>query len=203
MQFQKPLLALLVSAAFAAPAFAQEAPPPAPNNAADVQRDVNQQQRIEQGLQSGQLSTKEAGGLERQQKHIDRMEQRADRNGSTSPAEQSRIDAAQNRASANIYRDKHNAVTGNPQSASSQRMQADVQRNVNQQQRIENGVRNGSLTNRETGRLEGGQARVDRGEANAAANGRVGAGEQARIQGRENRQSARIFNKKHNARRRS
>ena len=27
----------------------------------DQQRDVNQQQRIEQGLQSGQLSTKEAG----------------------------------------------------------------------------------------------------------------------------------------------
>ncbi len=28
---------------------------------------VNQQQRIEQGLQSGQLSTKEAGSLERQE----------------------------------------------------------------------------------------------------------------------------------------
>ena len=37
-------------------------------NAADVvQRDVNQQKRIEQGLQSGQLNTKEAGKLEREE----------------------------------------------------------------------------------------------------------------------------------------
>ncbi len=36
-----------------------------------TQRDVNQQERIEQGLQSGQLSTKEAGQLERQQSRID------------------------------------------------------------------------------------------------------------------------------------
>src|SRR5438552_1181866 len=102
----------------------------------DQQRDVNQQQRIEQGLQSGQLSTKEAGQLERGQQHIDRMEARDLKNGSISPAEQARLNAAQNRQSQAIYNDKHNAVTGNPNSASSQRMQADVQRNVNQQQRI-------------------------------------------------------------------
>ena len=42
----------------------------------DQQRDVNQQQRIEQGLQSGQLSTKEAGSLEHQEKHVDNMEAR-------------------------------------------------------------------------------------------------------------------------------
>ena len=79
-------------------------------------------------------------------------------------------------------------------------MQSDVQRNVNQQQRIANGINNGSLTNREAGSLERGQAHVDRKEANAAANGHVGAGEQRRIQGSENHQSNRIYNKKHNAR---
>ncbi|MBV8852307.1 MAG: hypothetical protein JOZ93_18575 [Sinobacteraceae bacterium] len=165
----------------------------------DQQRDVNQQQRIEQGLQSGQLSTREAGQLERQQQHIDRMEAHDLKNGSISPAEQARLNAAQNRASASIYADKHNGVTGNPNSASSQRMQADVQRNVNQQQRIANGINNGSLTNRETGALERGQAHVARREANAAANGRVNAAEQRKIQRAENRQSARIYRKKHNA----
>jgi hypothetical protein len=74
-----------------------------------------------------------------------------------------------------------------------------VQRNVNQQQRIEQGETSGSLTNREAGSLEHGQAKVDRKEANAAANGHVSAKEQKGIQKAENKQSARIYKKKHNA----
>ena len=89
-------------------------------------------------------------------------------------------------------------MAGNPNSASSKRMQADVQRNVNQQQRINQGVRSGELTNKEAGSLERGQAHVDRAEARAGANGHVGAAEQARIQGKENHQSTRVYNKKHN-----
>jgi hypothetical protein len=166
----------------------------------DQQRDVNQQQRIESGLQSGQLSTREAGQLEHQQQHIDKMESRDLRDGSMSAGEQARLNAAQTRASATIAADKHNGVVGNPNSASSQRMQADVQRNVNQQQRVANGINNGSLTNHEVGSLERGQAHVDRKEANAAANGHVGAREQGRIQRSENRQSARVYRKKHNGR---
>jgi hypothetical protein len=189
-------LGMAASALFASAAFAQ-------NAVQDQQRDVNQQQRIEQGLQSGQLSTKEAGQLERGQQQLDRTEARDLKNGSISPAEQSRLNALQNKESNKIYADKHNAVLGNPNSASSQRLQSDVQRNVNQQQRIANGIHNGSLTNREVGSLERGQAHVDRKEANAAANGHVGAGAQARIQRSENHQSNRIFNKKHNGRVRS
>ena len=165
----------------------------------DQQRDVNQQQRIEQGLQSGQLSTKEAGSLERQEQHVDNMEAHDLKNGSMSAGEQARLNAAQNKVSGDIYADKHNGVTGNPSSASSQRMQADVQRNVNQQQRIQNGMDNGSLTNREAGSLERGQGHVSGKEANAAANGHVSAREQGRIQRSANRQSGRIYRKKHNA----
>ena len=166
----------------------------------DQQRDVNQQQRIEQGLQSGELNTKEAGRLERDQQHVDRLEAHDLRDGHVSAAEQLRLDKAQNAASADIYRQKHDAQTGNANSASSQRMQADVQRNVNQQQRVQNGMQNGSLTNHEASRLEAGQARTDRKMANAAANGRVGAAEQARIQRTENRDSRQVYRKKHNAR---
>jgi hypothetical protein len=78
-------------------------------------------------------------------------------------------------------------------------MQADVQRNVNQQQRIQNGMDSGALTNKEAGSLERGQAHVARREANAAANGHVSGAEQGRIQGSENYQSGRIYNKKHNS----
>jgi hypothetical protein len=165
----------------------------------DQQRDVDQQGRIEQGLQSGELSTKEAGQLERDQQHVDRMQANDLKNGKITPAEQARLNAAQNAASRQIYADKHNATTGNPNSLSAQRMQADVQRNVNQQQRIQNGMDSGALTNREAGSLERGQAHVDRREANAAANGHVSGAEQRRIQGSENYQSARVYNKKHNA----
>ena len=120
------------------------------------------------------------------------------RDGKLTGADQAQLNRMQNKASATIYQDKHNAATGNPNSKSSERMQADVQRNVNQQQRIEQGEKSGSLTNREAGSLEHGQAKVARKEANAAANGHVGAKEQKNIQKAENKQSRRIHNKKTN-----
>jgi len=191
---KRSFFAVAFALVFAGAAQAQEQ-----GAAVEAQRDTNQQNRIEQGLQSGQLSTREAGRLERQEQHIDRQEAHdLKQGGALTPQEKARINREQNQVSRNIERDKHNGATGNPNSASSQRMQADVQRNANQQQRITNGINNGQLTNKEAGRLEGGQARVNRSEANAAANGHVGAGEQARIQGRENRQSDRVYDKKHN-----
>ncbi|MDE0856843.1 MAG: hypothetical protein OSA97_20705 [Nevskia sp.] len=190
MNIRKTYIAALAASLISGAALAQGAPQNATQ--ADTQRDINQQQRIEQGLQSGQLNTKEAGQLERQQQHIDNMQARDLKNGAITPAEQARLNAAQNHASQSIYDDKHNGVGGNPDSKSSERMQADVQRNVNQEQRIENGEKAGQLNNRQVGRLEHGQARVDRKEANAAANGHVGAAEQRNIQRAENHQSHRI-----------
>jgi hypothetical protein len=185
-------LALLVAGSIAAPVLAQ-------TTGSEVQRNTNQQQRIEQGLQSGALTTHEAGQLERQQTQVDRMEKNALKDGSLSPAEKARIEAAQNKTGKSIAADKHNAKLGNPASKSSQRMQADVQRNVNQQARIEQGVKSGQLSNQEVASLERGQAHVNRAEANAAANGHVGAVGQANVQGKENVQSARVHNKKTNA----
>ncbi|MDR3390025.1 MAG: hypothetical protein P4L92_23555 [Rudaea sp.] len=188
--------ALVLAFALTSAAIAQAQEQPA---AVATQRDANQQERIEQGLQSGQLNTKEAGQLERDEQRIDRTQARdLKQGGALTPQEKAQITHEQNQASKDIYQDKHNAVTGNPDSASSKRLQADVQRNANQQQRITNGINSGQLTNKEAGHLEAGQKREARNEANAAANGHVGAGEQARIQGRENRQSQRIYNKKHN-----
>jgi len=187
---KRTLIAIAV-ATLSTSAFAQTA-------ASETARDTEQQSRIEQGLQSGQLSTREASSLEHQEQRIDRTEARDMRDGTLTSGEKAQIQREQNHVSGDIYRDKHNGVTGNPNSASSQRMQADVQRNVNQQARINQGIRSGQLSNHEAGSLERGQAHVDRREARAGVNGHVGAGEQARIQGRENRQSARVYDKKHN-----
>ena len=165
----------------------------------EVQRNLKQQERVEQGLQSGQLNTREAAKLESGEAKVNRMESNAMKDGTLSPAEKARIQKAQNAESARIYNQKHDAQTGNPNSASSQRMQADVQRNVNQQARIKQGVSTGNLTTAETGKLEHGQAKVSRKEAAAGANGHVGPYEQARVQHAENVQSARVHAKKHNA----
>ena len=190
MKLGKLFISAAIAAAFAPSAFAQ-------GTGEVIQRDVNQQQRIEQGLQSGQLTTREAGKLEGEEARIDKMEKNALKDGKLSPQESARINRAQDQVSRDIYREKHDAQVGNPNSASSQRMQADVQRNINQERRIEQGVKSGQLTNREVGKLENGQARVDRDEARAGANGHVNAKEQQRIQKAENQQSKHIYKQKH------
>jgi hypothetical protein len=165
----------------------------------DEQTNVNQQERIEQGLKSGELTTHEASRLESEQRHVDRVESRALQDGAISASEQARIKASESHASADIYRQKHDAADGNPDSASSRRLQADVQRDANQQERIQKGLDSGALTNREAASLERGQARDEQRQANAAADGHVGAVEQRRIRGGENHQSRRIYRNKHDA----
>jgi len=185
-------LALLIGSLFSTATLAAET-----RAERDQERNVDQQERIEKGLQSGELTTREAGKLEREQAHVDHMESSAMKDGKIGAGEQARINAAQNRASHNIHSQKHDAQKGNPHSASSKRMQADVRRNVNQQERIHNGLESGALSNKEAAKLEHGQAHVERHEANAAADGHVGAGEQARIQRNQNQQSRRIHREKH------
>jgi hypothetical protein len=162
-----------------------------------VQRDINQQKRIEQGLQSGALNTREAARLEREQSQVGRMQANAAKDGKVNAAERARIDAAQNKVSQDIYREKHDAQSGNPNSASSQRMQQSVQRNINQQERIKQGLQSGELTTREAGRLERGEAHVQRMQADAGANGHVGAREQRMVQHAQRHQSDRIYRQKH------
>jgi hypothetical protein len=183
-------LAAALGLAFSAGAFAQA-------GSGTVQRDANQQNRIEQGLQSGQLNTREAARLEREQSQVERDQARAMKDGKLSPAEKARLAREQDKVSRDIYREKHDAQTGNPSSASSQRMQADVQRNINQQNRIEQGVQSGQLTTREAGRLEAGQARDNAAQARAGADGKVTQREQRRVQSAENKQSQRIHREKH------
>ena len=187
------ILVAAVVTAFSGAVFAQSG---------TVQRDVNQQNRIEQGLQSGQLDTREAARLEREESKLERDQSRALRDGNLSAAEKARLAREQNRTSRDISREKHDAQKGNPASASSRRMQTDVQRDRNQQRRIEQGVRSGQLTDREAARLEHGQARDSSLQARAGADGHVGAREQRREQRNENRQSRRIARQKHDAQRR-
>jgi len=180
--------ALLIGASLGA--FAQTA-------ASTVQRDVKQEQRIEQGLQNGSITTREGALLERDEAKVDRLQAKSMKDGKLSANERSELKAAQNKASRDIHTATSNGVNGNPLSASSQRMQADVQRNANQQQRIESGLKDGSLTKHEAAKLEHGQAKVDHKEYVAGRDGHVGAKEQKKVQRSENKQSDRIHHEKH------
>jgi len=85
----------------------------APAGAATVidQRQENQERRIDQGIQSGQLTGPEAERLQRQQNRIETMESKAQADGKVSAAERRKIRRAQNRASRRIWREKHDAQT--------------------------------------------------------------------------------------------
>lgn len=89
----------LLALAVAAPAFAQSI----------VQREVNQQTRIANGVQSGELNPTETARLERQQARLQRTvaRDRADGRGLTA-VERAKIDARQNHLSREIARTRHN-----------------------------------------------------------------------------------------------
>jgi hypothetical protein len=146
---------------------------PATGVAAEEQfqvRDARQQQKVEQGLQSGDLSVKQAGQLERREAHIEKMEAHDLKNGPITAQEQANINAAQNREYGALKRDESAGAINNPNSRSAQRMQKDVQRDADQDRRIANGVKDGQLNERQAARLDAGAAHVDAKESVDARN---------------------------------
>ena len=77
------------------------------------QRKENQQQRIGQGVQSGQLTAGETANLENKETRLNHEERdmREDNGGKLTAKDRGRINRQQNRLSRNIYRDKHNGRT--------------------------------------------------------------------------------------------
>lgn len=108
----------LTAALLLAPAavFAQNAspaptlPPSQATSKTINNRKVDQQDRIAQGVQSGQLTAKETSHLEKQEAGINKEEvgMREADNGKLTKADKKTLDKAQNKESKRIYRDKHN-----------------------------------------------------------------------------------------------
>jgi hypothetical protein len=70
-------------------------------------REKRQDARIDQGVASGQLTTKEAAKLDARQTRIQQLEASAKADGNVTKAERSQIRQAQDNASKAIYRQKH------------------------------------------------------------------------------------------------
>lgn len=96
----------LAAVVAAAPAFAEDPAMPVVEK-----RQQLQQERIGQGVGSGQLTPREAIRLEKQQAGIERAERRAGADGKITPNERARLHRKQDRASRRIYRQKHDAQT--------------------------------------------------------------------------------------------
>ena len=94
-------LLVAVLAAFALPVLAQTTTPNID------QRQVNQQQRIDQGVQSGQLTGKEAARLEKGQAQVEKKEAKAKADGKVTPKERENLQQAQNKQSQKIKHAKH------------------------------------------------------------------------------------------------
>lgn len=180
-------------------ASASQAAAPAPKPDPTIgQRKENQQDRIANGVKSGQLTAGETSKLETKEAAIN-GETKADRaanGGKLTTAEKQQINKQQNQVSKDIYRDKHNANTaqyGNNKVG---------QRRENQQDRIAQGVKSGQLTAGETAKLENQQKGINQQvKADRAANGgKLTTGEKAQVNHEQNQASRNIYRKKHNAR---
>ncbi len=81
---------------------------------------------------------------------------------------------------------------------SQRRLAASESRDANQDQRIANGVANGSINTREAGRLDAREAGIERSQARLASDGNFSRRDFARVNYRENRTSRGIFRARHN-----
>ncbi len=73
-------------------------------------RQVRQSRRISQGVKSGALTKRETRSLIKQQRRIQRTKKRAWSDGSLTGRERARLELYQDKASARIYRLKHNSI---------------------------------------------------------------------------------------------
>lgn len=157
-------------------------------------REANQDQRIANGLRSGQMTSGEAARAERTQSNIDQQvhNDRVANGGALTNQERQQINQEQNAASRQIYNEKHNGNTVAPNEVDN--------REANQQQRTAQGLRSGQMTSGEAARTNRNQAAVAQQVHNErTANGGALTQQQRQQANREeNKNSRQIYNEKHN-----
>jgi hypothetical protein len=164
------------------------------------QRMQNQQQRIDQGINSGQLTPREAGRLEAEEARIKQDELRMKSDGNLTPAERQRLNRELDKSSGDIYRQKHDAQTANVGQGGAGGNVNDPniqQRMQNQERRIQQGVNSGALTPKEAGKLEAREAKIKQDEARMKSDGKLTAKERNKLNKELDNASDRIYKQKH------
>jgi hypothetical protein len=192
------VIVFCVPSAFAQQSDTSTSATPTDKPATIAQRKDNQQDRIAQGIGSGQLTAGETKNMETEEGDVNKEEHtmRSDDDGHLTAADRSKLNNQQNRLSNQIYDDKHNTNTahyGNSEIG---------QRRENQQDRIAQGVKSGQLTAGETSRLENREQGINR-EVSAdkqANGGKLTGADKRAINQSQNRTSRTIYRDKHNGR---
>ncbi|MGD0095506.1 MAG: hypothetical protein ABSB60_03365 [Terracidiphilus sp.] len=158
------------------------------------ERAANQDQRIANGLRSGQMTSGEAARAEKTQSHIDQQihNDRAANGGKLTGQEKQQINSEQNAASRQIYNEKHNGNTVKPNEVDN--------REANQQQRTAQGLRSAQMTAGEAARTNRNQANTAQQVHNerTANGGALTPQEKKQANQQENKNSRQIYNEKHN-----
>jgi hypothetical protein len=162
------------------------------------QRKENQQDRIANGVQSGQLTAGETANLEKKEAAVNGEERdmRKLDNGHLTAADRATLNQQQNQLSKQIYKDKHNAAVQNTNPKSEVGKRAE-----NQQDRVAQGIKSGQMTAGEAARVEKNEAGINQEiRADRAANGgKLTGAEKAQINHQQNKESRQIYRTKHNA----
>jgi hypothetical protein len=170
-----------------------KAVPAAKKPATIDQRKENQQQRIGEGVENGSLTAGEAARLEKKEAGLNKEERKMKSDGDFTAAERTKVQHQQNKLSRRIYHQKHDAqVRPEPRTEIGARKQA-------QQQRIGEGIENGSLTPGEAARLEKKEVKLNQEtRAMRAENGgRLTPADKAKVHHQQNHLSRQIHHQKH------
>jgi hypothetical protein len=187
-------------AILALPVVAQSTAPSTPVTGESTQdRKENQQDRVANGVKSGQLTAGETSNLEKKEATVNQEERdmRKLDNGKLTTADKKTLTQQQNKLSNQIYKDKHNSAVQNTDPKSEVGKRAE-----NQQDRIAQGIKSGQLTAGEAGHLENNEAKINKEVRNdrAANGGKLTPQERAKVNHQQNRQSRQIYRDKHNGR---
>lgn len=155
----------------------------------------NQQDRIAQGVQTGQLTAGETARLERKESAVNHevRDMRKLDGGHLTAGDRTVVTQQQNRLSTNIYAQKHDAQSqGNGTGEIAQRKE-------NQQDRIGQGIQSGQLTAGEASRLEGKETAVNQEtrDMRALDGGKLTPKDKAVVNQQQDRLSKQIYNQKH------
>jgi hypothetical protein len=156
----------------------------------------SEQTRIADGMKNGDLTEAEAKTLEQKQADLNReaVQMKKANGGKLSAADRAKLEGQQNQLSRQIYQQKHDAQKANvdPNSAAGKRMEA-------QQDRIAQGVQNGSLTANEAAHLENQQSNLNR-EAKSMRQengGTLTNADKAKLYHQQRKDSRNIYHQKH------
>jgi hypothetical protein len=159
-------------------------------------RAENQQDRIANGVRSGQLTAGETKNLESREANINHevKSDRAANGGTLTPEERAHVNQQQNNVSKSIYNDKHNAAT---QPGANSEV---GQRQRNQQQRIANGIDSGKMSPSEVAKTEKNEQKINHQVAadRKANGGKLTPAEKKQVNTEQNKTSKEIHHDKHN-----